>query len=141
MNEKTLDDLIRKGMDQRTPDLEALTCLRIAAKQFGDAKPVAPTIDPVKHAKLKEEHNNAVRDLQKSNSEVERLRLILGKMMALKDAEQKIDKSRKEVEKEARDAIGGKVQVPPARPINIDPFSNWDAEMFGGYRPPWENRR
>lgn len=141
MNEKTLEDLIRKGMDTRTPELEALACLRIAAKQFSDAKPQAPTIDATAHAKLQEERDNAVRDLQVVKSEAERLRLILGKIMALKDAEQKIEKSKTEIEKEAREAINGKVHAPPARPVKIDPsspFLNWEADMFGGYKPPWK---
>lgn len=141
MNEKTLDDLVRKGLDERTPDLEALACLRIAAKQFSDAKPSASAIDPAKHAKLQEERDNVVRDLQAAKSDVERLRLILGKIMALRDAEQKIEKSKAEVEKEARDAINGKMQVPPARPVKMDPFSTWEADMFGGYKSPWDNRR
>jgi len=139
MNEKTLDDLVRKGMDTRTPDLEALACLRIAAKQFSDAKPSAQDSERVKT--LEAERDTARAEATKHKAEAERLRLILGKLMALKDAEQKIEKSKTDVEKEAREAIAGKVQAPPARPVKIDPFSTWEAEMFGGYRPPWDNRR
>ena len=140
MNKKTIDDLVRKGLDERTPDLEALACLRIAAKQFSDTKPSVQAIDPANHAKLQKERDNAVRDLQVAKSDVERLRLILGKIMALRDAEQKIEKSKAEVEKEAREAIAGKVQSPPVRPVKIDPFSTWEADMFGGYKTPWDNR-
>jgi hypothetical protein len=142
MNEKTLNDLIRKGMDERTPELEALACLRIAAKQFSDAKPSAQ--DTERLGVLEAERDTARAEAAKHKAEAERLRLILGKMMALRDAEQKIDKSRKEVEKEARDAINGKVQVPPAHPVAdvpYSPFSNWEADMFGGYTPPWAKRR
>jgi len=134
MNEKTLDDLVRKGMNTRTPDLEALACLRIAAKQFSDAKPSAQDTERAKT--LETERDTARAEAAKHKAEADRLRLILGKLMALKDAEQKIDKSRKEVEKEAREAINGNAQVPPPKPIN--PFSNWEAEMFGGYKPPWQ---
>lgn len=137
MNEKTLDDLIRKGMDTRTPDLEALACLRIAAKQFSDAKPSAQDTERVKT--LEAERDAARAEATKHKAETERLRLILGKIMALRDAEQKIEKSKADVEKEAREALGGKASTPPKKPI--DPFSNWEADMFGGYRPPWDNRR
>ncbi len=134
MNEKTFDDLVRKGLDERTPDLEALACLRIAAKQFSDAKPSAQDSERVKT--LETERDAARAETTKHKAEAERLRLILGKLMALKDAEQKLEKSKTEVEKEAREALGGKAPTPPQKPI--DPFTNWEAHMYGGYRPPWQ---
>ena len=99
----------------------------------------APIVDP-DHADGRPESEPQVHsspsEISGPKGEAERLRLILGKLMALKDAESKIEKSKADIEKEAREALGGKAPTPPQKPI--DPFSKWEAEMFGGYRPPWK---
>lgn len=140
MNEKTLDDLIRKGLDERTPDLEALACLRIAAKQFSDAKPQAPAIDAAAHAKLQEERDNAVRDLQVAKSEAERFRRALTALTAIRKTERKLEADRANVEREV-EAMLEPSAAPPARPVKINPFGEWTADMFGGYVPPWATKR
>lgn len=136
MNPKTLDDLIRKGLDERTPDLEALACLRIAVKQFGEGRPSAQ--DTERMGKLEEERDQARAEASKHRAEADRLKLLLGKMLALKEAEQKLEKSKADVEREAREALGQKAA--PARPIDpsvsayVQDWFNQATQHNGGFK-------
>jgi hypothetical protein len=132
MNDKKLDDLIRKGLDERTPDLEALVSLRIAAKHFSESKAGAAQ-DAERLSKLEQERDQARAEATKHKAEAERLRLILGKMLALKDAEQKLEKNKADVEREAKETLGQKAA--PKAPQHQNPFytETW-FDNFGGFR-------
>lgn len=108
MNDKKLDDLVRKGLDERTPDAEALACLRIAAKHFSDAKPSTPNPDQL--GQLEAERDKAKADADK-------LRLIIQKMLALDEAETKLDKAKADLTREAKAAVG---RQEPAKPFRVE---------------------
>jgi hypothetical protein len=130
MNEKTLDDLIRKGMDERTPDLETLASLRIAAKH--GALKVSIAEDP-RLCALEAERDAAKKDAEKHKAHAEQLRLVLAKLIALDEAQANIDKDRKTVEQEAK-AILSKPKE-PAKPVNPIDWANQD--IFAGSIQDW----
>jgi hypothetical protein len=125
MNDDKLKALITLGLDERTPDLEALASLRLAARHFD----TAPRTDKDKVGKLEEERDQARAEATKHKAETERLRIILGKMLALKDAEQKLEKNKADVEQEAKLALGQQVSKPQPPSYGPDWFNG-----FGGFR-------
>jgi hypothetical protein len=125
MNDDKLKALITLGLDERTPDLEALASLRLAARHFD----TAPRTDKGKVGKLEEERDQARAEATKHKAETERLRIILGKMLALKDAEQKLEKNKADVEREAKEALGQKAA--PKKPVDF--VTGYADEWFNNY--------
>lgn len=131
MNDKKLDDLIRKGLHDSTPDPEALACLRAAAKHFQERKPSSDELERV--SKLEEERDAARAESAKHKAECDKLKLLLGKVLALQDAEQKLEKAKTDVQREAREALG---QQKPAKPVDRTAYE-WmrDAWSMPNYGP------
>lgn len=137
INDKTLADRIRKGLDERTHELEALACLRIAGKQF-DGASRAPDADRL--GKLKEERDAARAEAKEAKAETDRVKVILGKLLALKEAEEKLERNRADVVREAR-AIVHPPKAQPARPVSVQDYvtgyANRDGTVWDPFNGKW----
>lgn len=120
MNPDKLEALRKLALDERTPIEEARSAALTFVRKGGRAE---PDCKELQFAVLEEQRDAARAEAQKHKAEAERLRLLLGKMLALADAEKKLEKNRAEVEAEARRAVGQQAaDSKPSRP-----------------QPPWAN--
>jgi hypothetical protein len=129
MNAEKLQGLFRLAQDERTPIDEARNAALAYVRNGGTITPNAKDAERI--GKLEEERDAARAESAKHKAEAERLRLIIGKMLALKDAEQKLEKAKADVEREAKDALA---PARPAKPINPQDFISGYAS---DWKPPW----
>lgn len=119
-----LEALRRLALDERTPIEEAMSAALTFVRKGGRVE----TDDKALQLAVLEEQRDAARaEASKHKAEAERLRLLLGKMLALADAEKKLEKNRAEVEAEVRRAVGQEVQKPPS------PTTFWNADFSSDF--------
>jgi hypothetical protein len=135
MSPEKLEALRKLALDERTPVEEARTAALTFVRKGGRAEPDEKTRQ--QRAELEEERDQAKADAQKQKTEADRLRLLLGKMLALIDAETKLGKNRAEVEEEVRRAVG---QEPPRPPVASNPPPRRPPYVPYGWNDPYYSR-
>jgi hypothetical protein len=142
MNDAKLEGLRRLAADERTPIEEA----RNAALAFVRGGGGAVSQDKAELERLAAQvkqlddlRNKDRAETAKHKAEVERLRIILGKMLALKDAEAKLEKNKTDVAREAKEALGQ--AAPKPRPSHSSPSIHLHTRMTGRTPPHFGRAR
>jgi hypothetical protein len=106
MNPDKLEALRKLAIDERTPVEEARNAALVFVRNGGRTEMPKSDDQTLQLAVLEEQRDHAKAEAKKEKAEADRLRLLLGKMLALADAATKLEKNRAEVEAEVRRAVG-----------------------------------